>query len=245
MNSLLLEELQKLRDTQFHSCTENIAFDKLKHDCELVLPKDHEEVLRWSNGVEAYAGYVRLFGIHTTESIDAVMWNEYEFWKFAWGNRCSEYWCFGETPWGDQYAYSYRSLQGGSAPEVYFLDAVAMRPEIIASSFAEFFEREFLRSAKEPYDVMIKKARQKLGALDISSHLVYVPSLLLGGREEINNVQKMNARSAMICNGDIALQLAAGPDEGTVQAIQSYEDELHRTRLQLVWAQHRAGEFFP
>jgi hypothetical protein len=111
-----------------------------------------------------------------------------------------------------------------------------MRPKAVAFSFAEFFEREFLPSAKQPYDVVTVQARQKLGALEVSSHLVYMPPLLLGGTEDISHVQKMNARAAMIGNGDIALQIEAGPGDGKVKEVQPYEDELHRTRLRLVWA---------
>jgi hypothetical protein len=82
---------------------------------------------------------------------------------------------------------------------------------------------------------MIKRARQKLGQLEVTSHLAYFPPLLLGGTEEIANVQKMNARSAMICNGDFALQLDEGPATGRVTAVETYEDAKHRTRLRLLW----------
>jgi hypothetical protein len=65
---------------------------------------EHRVVLEQSNGIEAFAGYIRLFGVQTTGSIDAVVWNHP--WKFAWGDRCSGYSCFAETAWGDQYTYS-------------------------------------------------------------------------------------------------------------------------------------------
>jgi len=43
-----------------------------------------------------------------------------------------------------------------------------------------------------------------LGPLGATSNLVYVPSLFLGGTEDMSNEQRMAARVAMICNGDIA-----------------------------------------
>ena len=49
------------------------------------------------------------FGLGKTAGIDAILWNGPEYWKFAWEGRCSEFWCFGETAWGDQYAYSLQS----------------------------------------------------------------------------------------------------------------------------------------
>ena len=39
----------------------------------------------------------------------------------------------------------------------------------------------------------------------------------------------------MICNGDIATQLDAGPADKNVKDVQQYEDESHRLRLRLVW----------
>jgi hypothetical protein len=86
-----------------------------------------------------------------------------------------------------------------------------MTPTPVASTFSEFLEKEFVRSAKDPYDVLIKEARQEFGDLEIGQHLIYEASPLLGGAEEISNVRKIDARAAMICNGDIATQLDSGP----------------------------------
>jgi hypothetical protein len=94
-----------------------------------------------------------------------------------------------------------------------------MNPEVVAPSFAAFWQNEFVRSAKQPYDSKLREARQRLGELEATSNLVYVPSILLGGTEDVANVQRMGARIAMICNGDIATQLDAGPTDGSVKAL--------------------------
>jgi hypothetical protein len=164
-----------------------------------------------------------------------VAWNQTEMWKFAWGIRCSGFWCFGETAWGDQYAYSLEPVQGVGDEKVYLLEASSMTPRIWAGSFSEFLEKEFLRSAKMPYDDMTILARQKFGVIETGCHLVYVPSLLLGGTEDIKNVVKLDAGAAMICNGDVAMGLEAAPEEKTLKEMQVYEDDLHRGRLRLVW----------
>jgi hypothetical protein len=231
----LLDDLRHLKDVSFHPGIDASIATKLEREHGIVLPGDHLAALQESNGVEAYAGYIRLFGLGTTHSIDAMVWNLPNCWKFAWANRCAGFWCFGETAWGDQYAYALESLRSGTAVEVYSLDALSMTPRVVASSFTEFLETEFVESAKDPFDAMTKQARQKLGPLELSSHLVYSPSLLLGGPEDINHVEKMPARAAMIVNGDIATQVDAGPADGAIKGVQTYEDELHRTRLRLVW----------
>jgi len=111
-----------------------------------------------------------------------------------------------------------------------------MTPTPVASGFLEFLEKEFGRCALEPYDVTIREARQLLGDLEIGEHLIQTPSRLLGGAEDMLNVHKMDARSAMICNGDVASQLDAGPADGNVKAVIPYEDNEGRMRLQLSWA---------
>jgi hypothetical protein len=235
MISGLVRELRAVKDVVFHSGVETPLLTRFEAESGLVLPLEHKELLLSSNGAEAYAGYIRLFGLYNRESTDLVCWNQHDFWKFAWGDRCSEYWCFGETAWGDQYAYQVDSLKAGADGPVFFMDALSMTAEVIAPTFAEFLLAEFVPSATGPYDEMIKQARTKFGPLEVSNHLVYVPSILLGGVEEIGNVRKMNARSAMIGNGDIATQLDIGPAHGTVEAVKPYEDERHRMRLRLVW----------
>jgi hypothetical protein len=230
-----IQQIYQLEDVDLHPPIDALALKRLEDDCGFHLPQMHQAVLRQSNGIEAYGGYIRLFGVAASQPIDLLIWNRHDWWKFSWGNRCSKYWCFGETAWGDQYAYLLESVRAGAAPEVYFMDALSMTPEVIAASFLEFWENEFIRSAKEPYDVKLVQARHEQGRLDLDSHLAYVPSLLLGGSEETSNIQKMNARSAMICNGDIALQLDSGPAGKAIKGVQPYEDELHRARLRLIW----------
>lgn len=237
MTSRLLEQLRNCPAVQLHPGVDASVFVRLEREVGIVLPDDHRSVLQDSNGIEAYDGYIRLFGIYTNERLDSVRWNQHEYWKFAWGERCSAYWCFAETGWGDQYGYSLTSLRNGVvATQVYFLSAFSMTPRKIASSFIEFFETEFVRCAKDPYDDILKKARRKLGRLAAGYHVTYVPTVLLSGVESIENVEQMDARVAMICNGDIAMQLDAGPMEGAVKSMLPYEDEMHRMRIRLVWA---------
>lgn len=212
------------------------VIESFEREAGFALPPGHAQVLGFSNGAEAYAGYLRLFGLGAAEGIDALRWNRDDWWKFAWGSRCSDFWCFAETAWGDQYAYSISSLRAGRGGEVYMLDAMSMTPRTVASSFAEFFDKEFLRSAREPYDDMTRHARARFGPLDADLHLVYVPSLLLGGTKDITQVTRMPARAAMVVNGDLAMQLDAAPPGSAVEALLPHEDEQHRMRMRVIWA---------
>lgn len=232
----LFADLLKIDHVETHDPAYDEVFEHLRLDRNVVLPSLHRDLLKQSNGIEAYAGYLRLFGVDTVKAVDAMQWNQYEFWKFAWGDRCREYWCFAETAWGDQYAYAVDAVKQVEDPEVYFLDAFSMRPKVVASSFVNFFHDEFLRSAKEPVDFMTVRAREKLGRMEISCHLNYAPSIVPGGQEDIDHVIKMDARAAMISNGDIALQVEAARDDAVILGLQHYEDQLHRARIRVIWS---------
>ena len=125
MSSRLIEDLGSLKDVRFHAGAGASLADALASRHGLFLVDEHRALLEQSNGIEAFAGYIRLFGVQTTQSIDAVVWNDPDCWKFAWGDRCSGYWCFAETAWGDQYAYSLDHLRTGGNVPVYFLDALS------------------------------------------------------------------------------------------------------------------------
>ena len=236
MSSRFIEALHDLDGVTLHPGGSSSIFKNLDNQYGIVLPQAHQMLLRESNGIEVYWGYFRLFGLETSEGVDVTKWNRHDCWKFAWKDRCTGYWCFGETAWGDQYAYALESLHGKQSPEVYVLSAFSMTPHLAERSFTEFLEDEFIRCARTPYDATIERARRNLGPIEADNHLIYVPSLLLGATEDANTVEQMTARLAMIVNGDIAVQLDGGPRDGAVKAVQTYEDESGRTRLRLVWA---------
>jgi hypothetical protein len=219
--------------------TESEAAD-LKH-LGLALPDSLLALLRSSNGLSAFDGYFRVFSFGRGTPNDAVQWNNFEFWKFAWKGRCDDFWCFGCTAWGDQYAFRFDHLRRRKAA-VFFLDSLAMTPEEIAPDFDTFFQKEFLRNAARPYDSMTLKAQEKFGALGDDALLVYSVSPLLGGEEHIANVQKMPRQTAMIFNGDVATQLDDGPEGGEIAGVEPYQDSRDRSRLRLVWKLNRTGQ---
>lgn len=231
----VVSEISLIDGTSLRGGAQPAVFDRLRSEFQISLPPDHEQFLRTSNGAEVYCGYFRLFGVYSSKTIDAMRWNEDEWWKFAWDGRCDDYWCFGETAWGDQYAYAYSKASGVIGGTVYFLDALSMTSQVIAESFEEFIEKEFMRCAQQPYDEMVIAARRVIGQLEPLYHVVYLPSPLLGGEENISNVRKLDARAAMICNGDIAVGLDAGPPQGRVIGVDSYEDDMLRLRCRLKW----------
>jgi hypothetical protein len=194
------------------------------------VPKAHEELLGQSDGLMGYGGYFRLLGCS-----DVLQWNEVSVWKFAWPHEVQAYLCFGENAWGDQYTYRYDELRRHASPSVYLLDALSMQAEKIADSFEVFMTQEFLRNCIKPYDDYLVGARNRLGDLAFSEHIAYVPPPLITGSESLDNVVKMNARVAMIANGDLAAQLSDELQSRPIQSIEPYVDTEGRPRLRVVW----------
>jgi len=178
-----------------------LAPSSLLAESGAVLPLDHARVLSITNGLDAYGGYFRLFGLGPWSVRDMRRWNDPAGWRAAWDGRADGWWCFGETAWGDQYAYAAAGDPLEPDRTVYRLDAGRLDAEPIAGSFAEFLRDELTRNAMQPRDEMTVSARRRLGDIDPGQQLAYVPSLLAGGDEDLANVVVLGAREAMTLAG--------------------------------------------
>jgi hypothetical protein len=197
------------------------------------LPASHLSFLRAVNGLTVYHGAFRLFGLNRTErTLDLATWNNQETWKFAWDDRVDPYLLFGETAWGDQYAYK-KTPAGGLEQEVYFLEATMLRPQPLTSSFDEFILNEFLRNAQRPYDDLAIEAVQRYGPIARDKHWAYTPSIALGGVESIDNVTAIPAVTAMIFAGDIATALRGSRPGTSPTKVIPWTDDQQRTRLKI------------
>lgn len=208
--------------------------DRLRQQ-SLTLPSAHMELLALANGITAYHGYYRLFGVDSAEGGDLLAWNDPSTWKFAWAEDLTDYLCFAETGWGDQYAYSIQELGIGGTSRVYQLDAIEMKAELICADFDDFIAQEFLPCAENPYDPMTAIAYKRFGALEWESHVMHTVPLLLGGQANADNLTKTGARVGMIINGDIASQCSGDAKARRIRALEPYLDTEGRTRIRLVW----------
>jgi hypothetical protein len=84
-------ELETIEDVRLHTGASLESLERREQISEAWLPADHERALLESNGVEAYGGYIRLFGVDTIEATDAFVWNRADHWKFAWQDRCASF----------------------------------------------------------------------------------------------------------------------------------------------------------
>jgi hypothetical protein len=200
------------------------------------LPAVHLELLRSLNGLTVYHGAFRLLGVGRAEpALDLVAWNARETWRFAWDDRVDPYLIFGETAWGDQYAYR-QGASGVLDQEIYFLEGTLLRPEVLAESFEEFMVNEFLRNARDPYDNLTIEVVQRRGSIDSGKHWAYAPSIALGGVESVDNAIEMPAITAMTFAGDVASALRASRPGTSPTGVAPWTDDLGRPRLKVTFA---------
>ncbi len=197
-------------------------------------PRAHFELLEKFGAVSVFDGFFKLWGVNTTHSPNLVDWNDHHTWKFAWAGRADDFVCFGSTAWGDQYAYHKNSLGAGIDVPVFLLDAFTMEAELLFNTFKDFWEQDFLRNAREPYDSLVPSARADIGPLAPNDLLAFDPPLQLGGSDATSVSWICNARATMIGNGDLAIQLDTLPSEVILLGAEHYVDEHGRPRIRLV-----------
>lgn len=202
----------------------------------VILPPTHLEMLAVSDGAMVCGGYFRIFGLSPANPVNLLAWNAPDLWKFAWGGKADDYFCFGETAWGDQTAYKLDELGKHSEPTVYMLDGHAMEPSVLSDDFQSYFETGFRQNAIHTYSNDVIRARRNIGDVTLNEHVVFVPSILITGAAELSGIQKMDAVTAMILNGDIYQQIGEEPVDRLVRQIQPYTDALGRTRVKVIWA---------
>ncbi len=63
----LIAKLSCLQGVRLHYGARDEITTRIEEECGFELPSEHKVALQATNGVEAYDGYVRLFGLCTTE----------------------------------------------------------------------------------------------------------------------------------------------------------------------------------
>jgi hypothetical protein len=128
---------------------------------------------------------------------------------------------------------SWQEEDGTWGSRVFLLEANFMRPEVLEESFEEFIENDFLRNARDPYDSFVPEVVRRYGSISPADHWVYVPSLALGGVEDLDNVMKMPCNIAMIFAGDMAIAVRDSREEERASEVTPWVDDRGRQRLKV------------
>ncbi len=242
------ETLKQSKSAQFDTMAVDLDISVLEKQLGFNLPKEHLIFLSEHGGVNVGDGFFRLYGINPDEKTNLLTWNEPKTWKFSWADAMgkslvSDYFCFGGTAWGDQYAYKLEDLQAGHEAPVYLLENTEMQAQKLADNFVDFFTGEFIRRASKAFDGLTIGAVEKFGGrIATKDMLVFIPPVVLGGERVLDTMEKISATSGMIAYGDLYGQVREIPDGSIIEGIQSYQDEKQRERLKIVWSVDKESE---
>jgi hypothetical protein len=203
-----------------------------------LLPVHHQTILAATNGFEAFGGHYRMFGVGPASARDISGWNHFANWKFAWPTPLADFLCFGESSFGDQYAYRTTELTSGSiTPKVYCFDGLEAHVQTTFSDFDDFLDGEVQTWVSGPKDDLILLAREKLGDVEPGEQLNFAPPLWLAPRAS-ERLVRLGARVNMVLNGDLFSQLA-GAGERRVESLQPWTDKEGRPRMKVLFADDR------
>jgi len=195
-------------------------------------PQGHLDLLALTDGLKFYGGYFRLFGTNPDQTITLDSWNSDKLWKDIWEDYVSNYYFFGMSAIGDQFAYG---LKDGKiqSNQVYYLDGITMDIIDVYDSFEAFFEREFVQRSQGGMESILVSARERFGNLDLSTSCIYSPSLMLVDNPSVENLMLMPTQDVMTLNGDLFVQLS--DSEESISKLEHYLDELGRARVKVIF----------
>ncbi|MGH9223840.1 MAG: SMI1/KNR4 family protein [Acidimicrobiales bacterium] len=227
-----LAALEVVGDLTSHVGASPSEVEAFERDLGARLPATHRRLLMLSNGLEAYDGYIRLFGVGPGATIDMRAWNDPELWKFAYRGRADSYLCIGEDGQGHQYAYRLEELSASNgSPPVYCLLVNDMSIVVVYTSFDDFLDAGTFHGMLR-VDGDFVNWRDRLGPLNPREHVVHRSFYIF---DEVNRdlYERMDAAQAMIFLGD-AWETGQAR-EGVPDRLEFYKDSKGRDRLRVAW----------
>jgi len=199
------------------------------------LPPSHKRLLSLANGISCFFGHITLFGLKCGQCVDLARWNADETWKFAWRFvDLSQWLCFAQTSWGEQFAYNVKDLQEGGNPRIYHLGVGLMDHGEWADDFEQFARRTLMLMSEDPFMPSLIKTYKKFGQIPVGKSLAYTPSLMLGGEHgDVEHMTLLDSESQLIIDGDIHSQVCGEGQGRKVTSVLPYQDERGRIRMKV------------
>lgn len=201
---------------------------------EVSLPADHHELLRSWGPVVTSDRLARLRDVSSQGAFEGISeWNEKSRWKCAWRlTQVEQFLCFGETAWGDQFAYRIEDLRAGGTPPVYELATGTMEIRYAAESFAEFIHVGLLLHLNDP-DEYTRLAWQRHDDIRVDQQIAWIPPGLIGGQELDHETMLLPAAEHMVLLGDLHTQIFSATPGALIEGFEVAEDEDGRQRAKV------------
>jgi hypothetical protein len=227
----LVAELEQAQHATLHPPVDVGVLEDFEREQNARLPAAHRQLLLRTNGLEAFGGTIRVFGIGLGAGIDIREWNAWPTWRFAWEGRVDSYLCIAESGWGGQYAYRRDELSHQSDPRVYSLLQVDCSVVYEFRDFESFLDSGGFHGAFL-VDGDTRRARERLGDLRPDEHYV---QLEFFEPLDPERVVKANSAETMILYGDMERETSGQPPTREYDSLEFFQDDEGRTRVRVTW----------
>jgi hypothetical protein len=165
---------------------------------EGILPGDLRELLSVHDGLIAFEGGLRCFGMKTGLLPSLKEWNRPEGWRSAYRGLSGGLFFFAEDAFGNQFAIEDERV-------VRFLAETAER-EFITDSIADWLGA-LLQDAEEELSLwLLREWKNPDRVLEPTEHLCPKVPFVTGGSYEASNLYALDRNESMIFKGDFAWQ---------------------------------------
>ena len=159
------------------------------------------------NGFTAFSGVVQVYRVgEPGAGPELWAWNEPATWKDAYGTLADNLFCFGQGPFGEQYAFD---LANDCVVE---FDRENGGKTFVGSNLQEWADEVFDEFGVIGWEPLVKSYQEAHGPLGTDQRLALIRSASDGGEYDLDNVSAVDSVEAMRSCGAAALR--RGPEQG-------------------------------
>jgi hypothetical protein len=166
-------------------------------------------MVRMHDGLIAFEGGLRCFGLTTRRLPSLTDWNRPDGWLSAYHSLADGLFFFAEDAFGNQFAFEADGI-------VRFLAETAER-EFMADSLEEWLEALMTDPDEELALWLLRQWRAPDRVLQPDQHLCPKVPFVTGGPYEAANLYTLDRNKSMVFKGDLAWQTRNAPDGGKVR----------------------------
>jgi SMI1/KNR4 family protein SUKH-1 len=169
----------------------------------------HVQLLKRHDGLVAFDGALRVFGVTGQVVPDIASWNTPDGWRAAYRELAERLLFFAEDVFGNQFAFAEGRI-------VRFL-AETGEQEFMADSFEEWVRAIIADPDEELSLWLLRSWRTPGNTVQPGEHLCPKVPFVVGGAYEPENLYVLNRAASMDFKGDFASQTKNVPDGGKIR----------------------------
>jgi hypothetical protein len=174
-----------------------------------LVDQGHRDFLAAHDGLIAWGGGLRCFGVTSRALPDIASWNSADGWRSAYRNLADGLFAFAEDVFGNQFCYE--------GPRVVRLQAETGYRESMADSLEKWAQAILSDPDKELGLWLLREWRSAGNTVQPSEHLCPKVPFVTGGPFETSNLYVLDRQESMVFKGDFAWQIKDVPTGGKIR----------------------------